>query len=537
MQDIDIQNNRSLIVFYCYFRVILAIFLLAITFIDNGFNIPGQYDSTHFTLISFLYLILSSVQSMTSYQRKFDVPDSWLLFAIGYDIFTTLALIYVSGGLATGFAILLITPICIAAIFFRGTLATGFAAVASIGLLCISIFYDVIIHEKISQIVPAGLFGMIFFAASLCVQYLSEKIRTAQFRATTFQNKAHLLAELNQHIVQRIRTGVVIFDEKNNPILFNQAAENLLSPLSKDIKKCEPLIKLLTTWRNQPEKNHNLIKVKEKGADIKVNFSAMDHDYVITFIEDMTEVSQQALQMKLASLGRLSASIAHEIRNPLNAISHSVQLLDESPALESDDKYLLNIAQNHCKRINDIVSNIQSMSQRRGYKPEKLELNEFCAQLKTDYLYSYRDIEFSIASNDQSLIAPFDPTQLRQILTNLIDNAMRYSFKKTQRRWIKIQLSSDKKSAAAILSIFDLGDGVPESNQEKLFEPFFTSESTGTGLGLYISRELCTLNQSQLNYRRNDEGHCFYIKFAHANKNIVVQNNNKAMEPLTVESI
>ena len=534
MQDIDANNNRSLVVFYCYFRVILAIFLVAITLIDNGYSIPGEYESKYFILIALLYLLLSGFQGVTSYRKKFSVPDSWLLFAIGYDIFTTLSLIYVSGGLDTGFAILLITPICIAAIFFRGSLATGFAAIASIGLLSISIFYDLIISNQMNQIVPAGLFGIIFFVASLCVQYLSEKIRTAQDQATTFQNKAHLLAELNQNIVQRIRTGVVIFDEMNTPILFNHAAENLLKSAGDDIKECEPLIKLLTDWRREGEKNQNLIKVNEKGPDIKVNFSAMENNYVITFIEDMTEVSQQALQMKLASLGRLSASIAHEIRNPLNAISHSVQLLEESPELQSDDKYLISIAQNHCKRINEIVSNIQSMSQRRGYKPEKVNLNEFIESMKSDYLINRPNLEFVIDAESANLIAPFDPTQLRQILTNLIDNALRYSFKKAQKHWVTIKLAFHAKHEFAKLSVYDLGDGVDSDNQEKLFEPFFTSESTGTGLGLYISRELCTLNQSQLNYEKNKDNHCFSIQFAHADRDIVVKNNNEQMEAVAI---
>lgn len=534
MDNVDINNNRSLVVFYCYFRVILATLLFVIAVVDNGIGISGDFDSNYFAAVSFLYLLLSSFQSVTSFQRKFDVPRSWLLFSIGYDILTTLVLIHISGGLANGFAILLITPICIAAIFFHGSVATGFAAVASLGLLGISVFYDIVINDSNNHIVPAGMFGIIFFAASLCVQYLSEKIRSAQSKADTFQEKATVMAELNQHIVQRIRTGVIIFNKNNQAILYNNAAESLLSPLAPSIHSCEALINLLNLWRKRPETNHNLIKVKENGTDIKVNFSTLDQQHVITFIEDMTEVSQQALQMKLASLGRLSASIAHEIRNPLNAISHSVQLLEESPSIENDDKYLINIAQNHCKRINEIVSNIQSMSQRRGYKPEKIELISFCEQIKKDYLVNRENIDFVISSDEETLYAPFDPTQLRQILTNLIDNAMRYSFKKAQKHWVNIQLSYNPRVQSATLSIYDLGNGVPKNAQEKLFEPFFTSESAGTGLGLYISRELCTLNQSYLTYNPADENHAFEIQFAHANRDIVVKKPSSETESLAL---
>ncbi|MCY4044934.1 MAG: HAMP domain-containing sensor histidine kinase [Cellvibrionales bacterium] len=534
MDNIDSNNNRSLVVFYCYFRVILATLLFVIAVIDNSIGIPGEFDSTYFASVSLLYLLLSSFQSVTSFQRKFDVPSSWLLFSIGYDILTTLVLIHISGGVINGFAILLITPICIAAIFFHGSLATGFAAIASLGLLGISVFYDAIINDNNNHIVPAGMFGIIFFAASLCVQYLSEKIRSAQSKADSFQEKATIMAELNQHIVQRIRTGVIIFDKDNQAILYNKAAESLLTPLSDSIHSCEALINLLNLWRKRPETNHNLIKVKENGTDIKVNFSSLDKQHVITFIEDMTEVSQQALQMKLASLGRLSASIAHEIRNPLNAISHSVQLLEESPSIENDDKYLINIAQNHCKRINEIVSNIQSMSQRRGYKPEKIELISFCEQIKHDYLINRQGIDFLISSDEETLHAPFDPTQLRQILTNLIDNAIRYSFKKANKHWVNIQLRFNAQLQSATLAVYDLGDGVPPNAREKLFEPFFTSESTGTGLGLYISRELCTLNQSYLTYSAGEKSHAFEIQFAHANRDIVVKNPPQETESLAL---
>ena len=530
MQSADINHNRSLVVFYSYFRVILAILLFVIAVVDSGIGISGNYESDYFSLVCFTYLMASIIQSAVSFIRHFKVPDSWILFAIGLDIMTTLTLIHISGGLATGFAILLITPICIAAIFFKGSLATSFAAIASIGILGDSIYYDVVSDSDNSHLVPAGMFGIIFFAASLCVQYLSDRIRSAQSQANSFQQKAHVMAELNQHIVQRIRTGVIVFDKSDSPILFNQAAESLLAPLCDDMSACIPLIELLHDWRQDTGKNHNIIKPKEKGSDIKVNFSLIDHSHVITFIEDMTEISQQALQLKLASLGRLSASIAHEIRNPLSAISHSVQLLEESEQISTDDQYLLGIAKNHCRRINEIISNIQSMSQRRGYQPERLDLIDFCQQIKAEYLARPTPPNVDIESCGRHLQAPFDPTQLHQILTNLIDNALRYSYKKTGSHWAKIQLFLDDNTDSCILRILDSGDGVALTDQDKLFEPFFTSETTGTGLGLYISRELCTLNQSQLTYCHEENSHYFQICFAHANRDIVVKNNNKSME-------
>ena len=528
MQTIDMNYNRSLIVFYCYFRVILAILLFSIAVIDQQHGIPGQFESQAFAAVCLLYLLLTIFQSGYSFKRKFTIPDSWLLFAIGLDILTTLVLIHISGGLTTGFAILLITPICIAAIFFQGSLATSFAAIASIGILADGIFYDLIIEDRQSHLVPAGLFGMIFFAASLCVQFLSNKIKNAQDQASNFALKAQTMAELNRQIVHKIRTGVIIFDAQNRAILYNQAAEQLLSPFCDDIKQCASVVRLLHQWKQSPSNNHKVLKAHEKGSDIKVNFSAMDQLHAIAFIEDMTEVAQQALQMKLASLGRLSASIAHEIRNPLNAISHAVQLLEETPTLTKDDHYLLNIAKNHCQRINEIVSNIQFMSQRRGYKPEKLNLATFCEQLRQDYSETRTLDEFIIDYRGKDFIAPFDPTQLRQIISNLIDNALRYSYKKTQQQFVKIVIGKNQQNQTCFIQVFDLGEGVPKANQSQLFEPFFTSEATGTGLGLYISRELCTLNQSQLTYHHNEE-HYFQIAFAHAERDIVV-NNNQAME-------
>ena len=171
------------------------------------------------------------------------------------------------------------------------------------------------------------------------------------------------------------------------------------------------------------------------------------------------------------------------------------------------------------------------MSRQGHFQPEKIELNALLQSLKDEYVNKphYPDLVFEIDAEQTSINAPFDSSQLQQVLNNLIENGLRYSFKHSQAYWIKITLRYEQ--GKAILSLYDQGQGVSEDNQAKLFEPFFTSESSGTGLGLYLSRELCDLNQSQLSYvHQQGQQHHFQIRFAHADRDIVMKNSANNLE-------
>jgi len=249
-------------------------------------------------------------------------------------------------------------------------------------------------------------------------------------------------------------------------------------------------------------------------------------------------LNQQAQQLKLASLGRLTASIAHEIRNPLGAISHASQLLGESDSLPTSDHRLLDIINNHSKRVNQIIENILQLSRRRAAKPAQINLQQWIPAFINDYKSSksngnqlnilmkeknigdsHNDFDYDDTNNNARLDAKFDTSQLQQVLTNLCDNGIRYGTIQAGRPDLRIEIGIDTSQQQPYIRVIDYGLGISDENNKHLFEPFFTTENTGSGLGLYICKELCEANQAIISYKRTNTGEsCFHLQLAHPEK-------------------
>ena len=254
----------------------------------------------------------------------------------------------------------------------------------------------------------------------------------------------------------------------------------------------------------------SFIKLKQ-GADFQV----------LAFIEDIAELRQRAQQLKLASLGRLTASIAHEVRNPLGAINHAGQLLQESASLDDEDKRLTQIINDHSIRVNGIIENVLSISRREQSVPEKIKIYTWLEKFKNELLSKYdlakRDIK--IKEVKRNINVRIDPSQLHQILWNLSENALRYS---NDSPYLSFICDVDRETERPFIDIIDNGQGIHDDIKEHLFEPFFTTETTGSGLGLYLARELCEANQAILSLQSSsDKGTVFRIMFMHINKKMI----------------
>src|SRR5690554_942255 len=237
----------------------------------------------------------------------------------------------------------------------------------------------------------------------------------------------------------------------------------------------------------------------------------------LVFLDDNTVVAQQAQQLKLASLGRLTASIAHEIRNPLSAISHAAQLLVESEHFPDQDRRLTDIIQQHSKRMNRVIETVLELSRRRQSDPQLVDLTIWLAQFVRDYpLVNPSTDIIECEFEKEGILTRMDPNQLNQVLNNLCQNAFRYSGPAGTPRTIWLKLYEHPHSELPTLEVIDHGPGIDERHVSQVFEPFFTTESSGTGLGLYISRELCESNQARLEYEKLEpRGSCMRIVFAH----------------------
>jgi two-component system sensor histidine kinase PilS (NtrC family) len=237
------------------------------------------------------------------------------------------------------------------------------------------------------------------------------------------------------------------------------------------------------------------------------------HREALVFVEDYTPITQYAQSLKLTSLGRLTASIAHEIRNPLGAISHAAQLLQESTELSGDDHRMADIIQDHCERVNQIVESVMQISRREPPKPEYLMLADWLKDFVSGYLKALnRPVEVTIDCEYRELLVEFDPENLQRIMTNLLDNALRHSKLLTNKETAKILVSLDFVTHQCLVDIVDAGAGVPVADQSKLFEPFFTTVEEGSGMGLFLCKELCEINNANLSYHPTERGDsCFRI--------------------------
>jgi len=272
-------------------------------------------------------------------------------------------------------------------------------------------------------------------------------------------------------------------------------------------------------WQQDHDYIPGAIHLRQVHIDILPRFALIGDSSAagaLIFLQDMAALAQQAQQLQLASLGRLTASIAHEIRNPLGAISHAGQLLAESSQLDKHDQRLTQIILDHSRRLNTIVENVMSVSRRRPSQIELLGLHGFLQRFIHDYTtgknIASELLAFEVAPADLQI--RFDANHLQQILVNLCDNALRHSANNTELPRVILHAGFDQSATRPHLDDIDRGPGVSAEALPHLFEPFFTTEATGTGLGLYLSRELAEANQAHLSYiGRQGAGGIFRITF------------------------
>lgn len=227
---------------------------------------------------------------------------------------------------------------------------------------------------------------------------------------------------------------------------------------------------------------------------------------MLVFLEDTAVLKQQAQQLKMAALARLTASIAHEIRNPLGAISHAAQLLDEATDKDEEEARLLRIIQDQSRRMNIIIENVTQLARRDKVNPVQLQLapwiDEFIQQFVMTGKHSPKMFQTLGVTNQTVCV---DPEQLQQVIGNLCQNALRHSPAFAGQALIAFKTGHDKANRP-FLDTIDWGSGIPAEIVDNIFDPFFTTTPKGTGLGLYIARELCESNGARLEHFPGDKG-------------------------------
>lgn len=520
-------SDAQLLKVYVYYRTLLSSILLLMFSGDIASNVLGSSHPKLFAYTAFTYTATNLAVLLLLWKTRFTPRTEQIIAILLVDIVAIVLLMHASNGMEGSIGYLLLICVAAGSIFLRGTASVALAGLTTILVLSESIYSSYAGYTSERAVFSSGVFGVLLFATAFAFGSLSEKIRRSALEALSQAEHAAYLQRLSQLIIERMRTGIIVVDKDDGAVLINHAAKTLVGLAGSkrteaiELKEMGPLSEHLTIWRNYPHTRSPHLKTHAAGPEIRVSFAQLaphpDSDTLI-FVEDNRLLSQEAQQLKLASLGRLTASIAHEVRNPLGAISHAAQLLFESPGAATADKRLGEIIQNHSRRVNHIIENVLQLSRRKTATAEPVNLSEWLAGFIHEYQQSKR-AEVSLQILNKTIRTRIDPSQLQQVLTNLCDNGLRYSLEKTGHESLSVMAGVDLESEVPYIEVIDDGPGVADENIQQIFEPFFTTQSAGSGLGLYISRELCEANQATLDYKRTKEGKsCFRINLAHPDR-------------------
>ena len=502
--------------------VLLSVMFVAVTPTRVGQANPALFVGTTAAYFAFGLICIASVK-----RRWPEVPVQTIT-GLCIDVAAIATLTYASGGMTSGLASLMVLPIGALSFVVRQRLALMFAAVATLAVLVQQTLTTLAARGDAGDFASAGIIGALMFIVTLGVGPLARNLRESEERVRQREVDVANLAELNQFIVQHLRESILVVDANDTIRLINESAALLLHgasvPQGTPLGEVSPrLLYLLDTWRRRSDDwqlTTLTMLASDGGSLVQPHFVSLDSSGKgpsLVFLEDTTLIVERVQQSKLAALGRLSASIAHEIRNPVGAMSHAAQLLAETPTLSPQERRLTDIITNNGERVSTIINNVLQLSRRDTTRPERLELNawltEFLAEFRQTSEVDERAIHLLTTPGD--LDVRVDPSHLYQLLWNLCENALKYGRRDDNVDAVELHTGRISTTERPFLEIMDRGPGIAMADSERIFEPFFTGSKGGTGLGLFIARELAQCNRAALIYEpRAGGGSIFRVVFA-----------------------
>jgi two-component system sensor histidine kinase PilS (NtrC family) len=522
------QQDKTILVVYNNYRIILALLMIVLYILQPKNPYLGSYNPKLLLTSALVFLVIAVFSAL--YLRKKSLPRQvFALNIIFIDIVFLTFIAHANGGLSLQLNFLFIVIIFAANIIFGKRIGYFAAAIAAIGVLYQELYNSLVSEWNLSHFSNVPLLALSFFFVSLLSYLIVKRMRESEDLTIKQQIDIDNLQRLNSQIIGRMRTGIIAVNLQNKVLLHNRAAEELLDvepELSDSLflyQLSESLQDIFLQWQRNPSYKKTVFKNAVNAPDLNVSFAYLNQESfaseILVFLEDASHLAQQAQKIKLASLGHLSANISHEIRNPLSAINHAAQLLKESPDLQTTgDKRLIEIIETHCQRVNTIVENVLSISRRVPAFLQDAELNAWLVSFMDEFQQTVPDkIEYVIHSKSMHRIR-FDLDQLHQVVTNLVSNGLRYSKVMTGVAKIELVIGIARLHELVYLDVIDFGPGIDNDRQAHLFEPFYTTEKQGTGLGLYLSREICEANFARLDFVPREKGACFRITFSHLDK-------------------
>ncbi|MCR4298795.1 MAG: ATP-binding protein [Gallionella sp.] len=512
---------RSLSYFNLYRMTLSGLFVFLAWAFGSSLSL-GARNWTIFFATSLIYM-MAVVLSYVLLRLRWPRFVVQLAAQVGTDIAALSVISYASGGIQSNIGLLLLVSLAAAGMISRGKITLFFAALASIAALLehsYEVLYDAAV---VAQYVQVGLLCVSYFAVAWLAHTLAKYAMESQQLAQRRGHDLASLSEANLLVMRDMQDGVLVVDEQGVIMQMNPGAARLLrhSAISgSSLAENFPLLfGQYALWKRTGAASRDTLQL-DVGVQARLRFVAVERDAAhgaVIFLEDMQRIQAEAQQIKLAALGRLTVNIAHEVRNPLSAISYATELMQEEQG-DAKQQRLLQIVLDNTQRINRIVQDVMQLNRRDRARPEVFELDAMLRTFVEEFNLAER-LEQGVMTlaGMPGIGVSFDRGHLRQVLWNLCRNALRYGRKLPGSLVLTMSIADGR----VMLDVQDDGPGITPEHQGRLFEPFFTTAADGTGLGLYIAKELCEANGALLEYHSGGRrvGARFRIMFAESPEN------------------
>ncbi len=509
-------ENWKLLRYFNLYRLSLAAGTVAIALLERPVPPFGETAPVLFLTVSLIYAAITLAGLETTGRRRpgFEIQTSLYAFA---DITLITLLMHASGGLASGLGLLLLFPVASSGLLLNTRLAIFFAALATVALFT-EHFWSFLTGGRfaLEGLLQVGLLGFFLFATAGLSQTLARRLRATEALARRRGIDLANMGLVNEFIIQKLSSGVLVCDHGGRVHHMNHTARELLgisaAPGGKRrLSELSPeLAARFSEWLETRATGGSKTLSTRSGHTLLPRFASIGQRQqdsgALIFLEDTVVLKQQGQQFKLAALARLTASIAHEIRNPLGAIIQAAQLLAESPAPIPEEKRLAKIIEDQGRRMNGMIENILQLSRRDRIRPVRLRLRPWLEEFIGRFAEDNRTPRalFAIEAADE-VSACMDPDQLYQVVHNLCQNAARHSPPFSGSALVVLTAGLDRE-ARPFLDVIDRGSGIPPEIVDNIFDPFFTTAPRGSGLGLYVARQLSEGNGARLDYHPGENG-------------------------------
>ncbi|HKY02651.1 MAG TPA: ATP-binding protein [Burkholderiales bacterium] len=501
----------SLRYFNVYRLALSALFLISASswadFLRFGENRPQL-----FFVVSLIYLSCALLfqYPLHRLKRYFDLQ---LISHVVVDISAIVLLSHASGGYRSGVELMLLISLAAAALVSYGRLILAFTALASIAVLLEQFAWVLLYEHSTQSFLQPGLLSIGFFATAIIGNQLAQRVIANELIARERGEALAKQVKVNELVIRDLQDGVLVVDADCAIVQHNPQAGVLMAaselPGNYLGRYSTELAHALRKWRAGEVDARVTFTIKGRKIQARFVQAGVSGGLTVIYLEDESEIEGRARQVKLAALGRLTANVAHEIRNPLSAIVHAADLMEEENRAPARSR-LTRIIRDNAGRLDRMVTDILELNRRDRTQREPLELRGFLAHCVRE-IAENEGISFDgiVLQFECDATVSFDRVHLNQVLWNLVRNAWRHSYQQPG----SVRLTLLRNEHRLELHVTDDGEGVPAHLQSHLFEPFFTTFSVGTGLGLYIARELCSANDASLDYVTGGQGADFRISW------------------------